>query len=329
MYTYDDQIREHIAFLQSNGLDVSELQISESGNPEYVRCRAIGETSGRGEYCYQTVGSTLNNGKYGLSTICRLPGGVRVSPFRTYGLPPSGNSSHLQANDSSFAKPEIKKAGNQENQSSNEAIRKSQYLWNQANETGRSDYLERKGVGAYGIRFLENTYGRVAIIPARDINGNLLALEFLNSDGSKRFIKESSWVGLFHQLRTPINGQLIGIAESYVTAATCLELSGIPVVCAFNSGNLPATAKSINGMFPDSPLIIFADNDRHLESNGQNVGILKAQEARKINQGMISLFIPDFGNLEPSKEANDWNDLVRLKGKDEARQQISLKLEKV
>ena len=79
-------------------------------------------------------------------------------------------------------------------------------------------------------------------------------------------------------------------------------------------------------MFSDSPLIIF---DRHLESNGQNVGILKAQEARKINQGMISLFIPDFGNLEPSKEANDWNDLVRLKGKDEARQQISLKLEKV
>ena len=44
---------------------------------------------------------------------------------------------------------------------------------------------------------------------------------------------------------------------------------------------------------------------------------------------MISLLIPDFGNLEPSKEASDWNDLVRLKGKDEARQQISLKLEKV
>lgn len=64
--TYEDQLREHIAFLRSNGLDVTELQVSFPGNTEYVRCRAIGETAGRGEYCYQTVGSTLNNGRWGM-----------------------------------------------------------------------------------------------------------------------------------------------------------------------------------------------------------------------------------------------------------------------
>lgn len=324
--TYDEQIREHIAFLQSNGLDVTELQVSTAGNAEYIRCRAIGETTGRGECCYQTVGSTLNNGRFGLSTICRIPGGERVAPFRTYGLPHSGNFITSQVNHASFTTPAIKKVDDQEEQSSEDAVKKSRYIWNLAKEEGRSDYLERKGVGSYGIRFLENEYGRVAVVPARDQIGSIRALEFLNPDGIKRFLKGSSWKGLFHMLRSPVNGQVIGIAESYVTAATCLELSGIPVVCAFNAGNLSAVTRSIHRMFPDSQLVIFADNDRHLESNSSNVGVLKAQEAKKINQGMIFLVTPSFGSLEPSKEMSDWNDFVRLKGKDEARKQISLSM---
>ncbi len=58
----------------------------------------------------------------------------------------------------------------------------------------------------------------------------------------------------------------IGIAESYVTAGTCIELSGIPTVCAFSSDNLPDVAKIIRGeLRPKSPIILFADNDRHLK----------------------------------------------------------------
>jgi hypothetical protein len=34
--------------------------------------------------------------------------------------------------------------------------------------------------------------------------------------------------------------------------------------------------------------------------------------------------LPDFGDCEPSKEASDWNDLVRLKGADIARDQIMM-----
>lgn len=322
--TYDDQLNEHIAFLKLNGLDVTELRVFSAGNAEYVRCRAIGETSGRGEYCYQTIGSVLNNGKFGLSTICRGSSGERSAPFRTYGLPPDGNIINAQVNSASFASPEVKKSYDQEGRSSEGAIRKSRYMWSIAKEAGRSDYLEKKKVGAYGIRFLENKYGRVAVVPGRDLGGNILALEFLNPNGDKRFLKGSSWKGVFHMLRAPVNGQHIGIAESYATAATCLELLGIPTVCVFAAGNLPTVAKSINEMFPDSPLIFFADNDRHLETKGENIGVLKAKEAQAGLECSISLFVPDFGDLEPSKEASDWNDLVRLKGADAARAQIAV-----
>ncbi len=322
--TYDEQIREHIAFLQSNGLHVVELKVSAAGNAEYVRCRAIGETSGRGEYCYQTVGATLNNGTFGLSTICRIPGGERVPPFRTNGLPLSANCINPQVDCASFARPEIKKADDKGRQSNEEAEKKSQYIWSLAKESGRSDYLEKKGVGAYGIRFLENKYGRVVVVPARDSGGNIRALEFLNPDGTKRFLTGSSWKGLFHMLRPPVSGQIIGIAESYATAATCLELVRIPVVCAFNSGNLSAVAGSIHAMFPDSSIAVFADNDRHLESKGANVGVLKAQEALNGLRCSCYLLAPDFRSRQPAKDESDWNDLVRVLGSEVAERQLSI-----
>lgn len=52
--------------------------------------------------------------------------------------------------------------------------------------------------------------------------------------------------------------------------------------------------------------------------------MLKAQEAQKIDPANISLAIPDFGDFGPSKEASDWNDLLRLIGKDAAKVQIAL-----
>lgn len=193
------------------------------------------------------------------------------------GLPPSGNSINPQVDGASFARTEPKKADDERGQSNEEAVKKSQYIWRSlAKESGRSDYLEKKRVGAYGIRFLENKYGLVAVVPARDSGGNIRALEFLNPDGTKRFLTGSSWKGLFHMLFIPVNGKIIGIAESYVTAAICLELVRIPTVCAFSSGNLPAAARSMHAMFPGSSIAIFADNDKHPESKGTNVGVLKA-----------------------------------------------------
>ena len=117
--------------------------------------------------------------------------------------------------------------------------------------------------------------------------------------------------GLFHKLGEPINGQDIGVAESYVTSATCFELSGIPVICAFSSGNLPVVAKDIRSQYPMSRLIIFADNDRHLE---KNVGILAAEKAVVLVGSNSLLAFPEFGAIPASQDASDWNDLVRLVG---------------
>jgi phage/plasmid primase-like uncharacterized protein len=307
--TFTGQIVSHLNFLRSHGLKVEALEIGA----HFVRCRAADEEQGRGKYSYRTQKNAMDKpGIVGLVTWCRSPGGK--TKHSTYGLDGEIEAFALE-------KPIVKSADSSKAAADIES--KARYLWDQARETGRSDYLERKGGGAYGIRFIENDYGRVAAIPARDAGGTIRSLQFLNPDGTKRFLKGSAWDGLFHKLREPENGQDIGLAESYVTAASCLELSGIPTACAFSSGNLPAVAKAIRELYPNSRLIVFADNDRHLE---RNAGILSAEKALTVAGSNSLLAFPDFGDIAPGKDASDWNDLIRLKGFNEAKLQMASRL---
>lgn len=82
----------------------------------------------------------------------------------------------------------------------------------------------------------------------------------INSDGSKVFMKGAR-VGLFHVIGSIVDGQSIGVAESYETASTCYQLSeDSPVVCAFDGNNIRAVEKALNLRYPNSPVVILGDN---------------------------------------------------------------------
>lgn len=289
-----EQIRSHLDFLVSNGLEASELKI----NSGFIRCRSIGEDDGRGELSYKTTKSILNNGMIGLATWCRCKGGV-IKTHRTYGLPESEDARGIQQD------AQIDEQGDAA------SARNSELFWEYSDRTGESDYLRRKGVGYYGIRFRNNTYGRVAVIPLRDANGRLWSYQLLNTDGTKRVPKNIKVSGLFHVLQPFINGQPIGLAESYVVAATCYETMGLPAVTAISSSNLERVAMILRDKYPNSRIIILADNDRHLE---QNKGVLAACAAREKLGTNCTVAIPDFEGGPATSDYSDWNDLVREKG---------------
>ncbi|MBS0626676.1 MAG: toprim domain-containing protein, partial [Verrucomicrobia bacterium] len=231
--------------------------------------------------------------------------------FKTYGLGPDGSE---QVIEKACPHGEIleRKVTHY-----NEVIeKKASNLWQHSSSIGLSPYLVRKGVGNYGIRFhFSMKYGNAAIVPMLDEKGKLWSCQILNEDGSKRIITGSCIKGLFHKLKEPIDGMLIGIAESYVTAATCLELSGIPMICCFSANNMLSVAGSIRGLYPNSPIILFADNDRHLEERGlPNKGLVSAQKAIADVKENVFIVAPDFSDEKPSKETSDWNDLMRIKG---------------
>src|SRR5262249_13793073 len=159
---------------------------------------------------------------------------------------------------------------------------------------------------AYGVRFRDNQYGKVAIVPLRDVQGTLLSYQILNANGSKVFAKGTHCVGLFHQLTPLRDGLPIGVAEGYVTGATCLELTGMPMVIAFTSENLSHVILNIRLRYHNSPFVLFADNDRHLS---QNKGIMAAREALHGIQNDGIVLSPYFKGFPATREYSDWNDL--------------------
>jgi phage/plasmid primase-like uncharacterized protein len=306
--TFKQQVASHLRFLQEAGLQVANLEID---SVDFIRSHAEGQI-GRGEYAYKTETRRLDNGMTGLITWCRSKSG-KVSGHKTYG---HGSSSCFINNGE---RELIQQPRREKEEISEKNLRRIQKFWEMSYPEGESDYLKRKGVKAYRIRFRENFYGKVAIIPMRNINGQLRGYQILNADGSKVFAKGIPINGLFHYFSDLIDNVAIGMAESYVTAATCYELLPMPMITAFTSDNMAHVAAVLRRHYPNSPLVIFADNDKHLV---ENKGILAAKKALREAQGNGIILTPQFRNGLKTRDYSDWNDLVREIGPSAASEQM-------
>jgi phage/plasmid primase-like uncharacterized protein len=310
--SYPEQIKAHLSFLREQGLAVETIEFGD-----VVRCRAIDEDQGRGKYAYKSYTNGMAKDRLGIVTLCRGRSGT-WEKFKTYGVA-TGSIQSPSTVGYSHVIP-----GNGITKEHEEVASRAYGFWQHSSLSGLSDYLILKAVGNYGIRFRSSEqYGNVAVVPMRDENSRLWSYQLLNPDGTKRMPKGALTEGLFHRLQAIADGKPIGIAESYVTAATCFELSGIPMICCFSSDNMPEVARVIRKLYPRSQIILFADNDRHLEVRGlQNKGVCKAQEALKHIGQYGWKVVPDFVEISPSKDASDWNDLMRLKGKEFTKRQM-------
>jgi len=145
-------------------------------------------------------------------------------------------------------------------------------------------YLQAKGIQAQaGV--MTDREGQKTYIPAFDAEGKQWTMQYIQEDGTKRFAKDSKKEGCFH----PVGGMAalaaapaLVISEGYATAAQVAEAVGHATVAAFDSGNLEAVAKALHVKFPDKPVIIAGDDDRHLVmTHGNNPGREKAEAAAK------------------------------------------------
>lgn len=317
--SYAEQICAHVMFLRSKGFEITELAV----NTDFVRCHQTGSSQYRGELAYKTRTVKLDNGLTGIQTWFRGPQG-ETSSFQTYGL---GLTEHEQK---LCLESSVGTKYSKDNTRHEAAGKKAYGFWLHSLTTGRSEYLDRKKVGSYGIRFRSSAqYGDVAVVPMTDASGRLWNYQLLNPDGTKRQPKDARTEDLFHVAGVPVDGHPIGVAESYVTAASCFELTGIPTACAFSCENLKTIAMILKQKYHKSQLVIFADNDRHLQSRGvPNKGLLKAREALNAVGARAVLVVPDFGVVEAHKGLSDWNDLINQRGLEYAKAQVDEQLRK-
>ncbi len=165
-------------------------------------------------------------------------------------------------------------------------------------------YLVAKNVQAYGIR----EWKGLLAIPMTDETGETQSLQLISQNGEKRFLSGGKMQGCYFPLGK-IEGEFILIAEGYATAATIHEATRLPVIVAFNAGNLLAVSQTFREKYPKASIVLCADDD-HLTTD--NPGIMKSTEAAATIDGKV--LAPVFGVNRPDK-ATDFNDMAKLTGK--------------
>lgn len=169
-------------------------------------------------------------------------------------------------------------------------------------------YLQNKKTPSYGIMQL-NDMLLVPMFKGKTLTG----LQTIRPDGSKRYLKGTDKVGSY--LVITGTGNTVYLVEGWATGSTVHEATGATVIICFDCYNLESVARKIRANKPDYEIVMVADNDRLTPGNP---GLSKAKSAAlAINCKMSS---PEF----TGDEGTDYNDLMRISGKDEVRRQLLL-----
>lgn len=165
-------------------------------------------------------------------------------------------------------------------------------------------YLMAKQVQAHGIRQTDDRL----IIPITDLSDNLHNVQSITPDGTKRFLKGGRKRGLAFLIGEKLRsaGNVI-LCEGYATGASLYEAYRLPVLVAFDAGNLLPVAQAFRRRFLNIPLTLCADNDRKTPGNP---GLSKAREVSAQVPG-VTLIVPEFHDSAPLS-LSDFNDAVNL-----------------
>lgn len=207
--------------------------------------------------------------------------------------------------------------------------------WRKCSESGDSEYLTRKGVGAHGVRF--SPQGAM-VIPMLDVAGRIHGLQIIRGKqpGAKRKLDKEFWPsglikkGHFHLLgMVGMGTPIILVAEGYATAASLYEATGLPVAVAFDAGNLAPVASALHGRYKKANILICADDDYFSEGNP---GVTNASAAAMAVGG--AWVAPRFADEsarqaaydERGQKITDFNDLHLAEGVHAVRTQIEARL---
>lgn len=176
--------------------------------------------------------------------------------------------------------------------------------WNSSETLGTHKYFSQKRITTpLGVRFGKDQKGNDSIVvPFTDINGSLQALQYINEQGIKIFLKGSKVKDHFFSLGEIKDGSTIYIAEGLATATTTWEALGksITVLSAGSVGNIPNVVRVIREKHPNVSIKLAIDNN---------------EAAKKILEKIptpFSFTCPNFESLnlpDSEKKIDDFNDL--------------------
>lgn len=263
---YDDVERQ----LQAAGLILKDSLLI--GTPRPVRCRVEGhDKERRGWYRLYEMpldsGDSLLVGSYGIwqgndngATKIELPklGRERMTAAQAEAL-----KARMLA-DRKAAAAELARQHER-------AAAKAAAGWAQcSHEGGDNAYLLRKGLPPgqlYGARL--SPQGNL-VIPIGDARGRVWGLQVVYSDPAIKQRKgrdKDYWPqglakqGHFHQIGLVGRGSIVLLCEGFATGASLHQATGLPVVVAFDAGNLLPVAKALAAAHKGVRVLVCADDD--------------------------------------------------------------------
>lgn len=173
-------------------------------------------------------------------------------------------------------------------------------LWRDARRAAPAHpYLTRKGCSPYALR----QSGDVLLVPLT-YGGQLVNLQRIKPNGSKRFLKGGMVKGACSIIGTIQPSQPLYICEGWATGATLHAATGAAVACAMHAGNLLEVGQRLQRQHPDVVLIVAGDDDRMTEGNPGRAAAIKAAAA--LGCGLV---MPPWSGAEPLT-LTDFNDLA-------------------
>ncbi|OSI10946.1 LPD7 domain-containing protein [Neisseria zoodegmatis] len=218
-----------------------------------------------------------------------------------------------------------------------QAAKRAYGIWKNADMTVdlSHGYLQKKGIAdadlVRNIRQNEYQGQKQLVIPLWQ-NGRLVSVQTINENGGKHFLKGGQKSGSYAVLGNLDKEAHKGIvvAEGFATAASIRKATGLPVVIAFDGGNMVRIAENMAQRLSENQTVILAaDND---PSGGglaaaTNAAVVLGSRARivmpEFSPEMVQRYQAEFGVWNDSKNRenlpSDFNDLHYLAGLERVR----------
>lgn len=208
-----------------------------------------------------------------------------------------------------------------------EAAMSAAELWRHGSQSGRSAYLERKGVSGEACRYMPD--GSILIPMIRYDKPRAESLQGVQRvwpNGRKIFTKDCAKAGCAVRLGD-VDGcdsaQIIMLTEGFATGCTVRMATGhdYPVFVAMDAYNLGLVVDIVRARYPDRTMLICADDD-WLTTEPPNPGRNFAKACAKRVPGCHYVY-PIFPlDLVRSDKHTDFNDLHAVAGLDAVKRQV-------
>lgn len=194
-------------------------------------------------------------------------------------------------------------------------------VYEKAHQNAHHAYIDYKGVKNYSARVDERGTLLVGMYDHERFVGAQTIFKDTAGDFIKRYTTGVKKKGAIHPLKSFKSSEYCYVVEGYATGCSVQEVNeNIPVIVAFDSGNLMQAINTIRFINPTIKVIILADKDT--QGLGKDVGERCAKKCVSYFSDCFYV-MPKFDPGSPV-EWTDFNDLHNYVGLDQVKEQIKI-----